>query len=172
MPRRVGSYTPEEASRYSPRPVRILLRDHRTLDARIHVPLGQPLTVFLAAQSDFTNLTAVRWAGDGQVLPHLAVRTDHILWITGLDAAMPLARQSSRKAVSPVEAHLENGSVLRAGLDIAERQRLSDYLGGVDGGFVPLYNARTVAGTALGDLAVNVKSVMVLFETEAAMAAA
>ncbi len=172
MPRRVGSYTPEEASRFCPRPVRILLRDHRTLNARIHVPLGQPLTVFLAAQSDFTNLTAVRWAGDAQVLPHLAVRTNHVLWITGLDAAMPLARQSSRRSVSSVEVHLEDGSVIRAGLDIAERQRLSDYLSGVNGGFVPLYNARTIAGTALGDLAVNVQSIMVVFELEEAMAAA
>ncbi len=174
MPRSVGSYTPEEASRFRPRPVQILLRDHRLVDANIHIRDGQPLTVFLGAQRTFTNLTEVRWAdSDAAPAPHVAVRRDHILWMTCLDANVPLSRQSGRLRNCAVEVHLDSGTILEAALDIADRQRLTDYLEGIDSGFLPLYNVHAATGAPLGDLAVNLAAVMSVQEatTEALVAA-
>ncbi len=174
MPRRVGSYTPEEVSRYYPRRVQLLLRDHRLVDANIHVPERQPLSVYLATRHAFTNLTNVRWVGqDSRPAQHVAIRSDHILWIACLDPDVALSRQTGRTERLPVDVLLEDGSIIEAGLDIAERQRLSDYIDAVDSGFLPLFHAHSSTGATLGDLAVNLQAILAINEAPAeAMAAA
>jgi hypothetical protein len=172
MARVVGWYTPEEASRFRPRGVQLFLRDHRLIEAQIHVPEGQPLDVFLGAQGTFTNLTNVHWVGSRrETIPHMAIRSEQILWVAALRSDLPLTREENGRRPLPMEVYLEDGSILTGGMVVAERQRLSDYLAGAEGGFVPVHRAGGPSGAPLGDLAVNSRAILAVHESAAIAAA-
>jgi hypothetical protein len=115
------------------------------------------------------SLTEARWIGPGvQVMPHLAIRTEKILWAGSLDDALPVST-NVRAVARPrwAELVLDEGSPLQVALYAGEEQRLTDYFDSAPV-FLPVMQA-TVAGTdrMLGPLAVNTTAISAIREIDA-----
>ena len=156
-------------SQFLRRLVRFVMRGNRVVEGNIHVTEGQSLSVFLTTRRVLASLTEARWIGPGmQVLPHLAVRTERILWARSLDDALPISTN-----VRPVaharwaELLLDEGGSLQVALYAAEEQRLTDYFDSAPV-FLPVTQA-TVPGTdkMLGPVAVNTAAITAIREIEA-----
>lgn len=146
------------------RRLRLFLRDHRILDATARVPDGHYLATYLASRKRYVTLTDVDWLGTGEVIPHLALKVDKVLWAASRDGALALTHVADESLPRPVEMELEGGYLLAAGLLLLEDQPLSDYLQTAPP-FVPLREARLrPRGKVLGDIAVNHDAVQAVRE--------
>ena len=146
------------------RRLRLFLRDHRVLDADARVPEGQFVATYLASRNRYVNLTDIDWLGTGERMPHMALKVDKVLWASSPDGELALASPLATASARQVEAELEGGYLLYAGLLLVEGQRLSDYLQTAPR-FVPLRNAELrPRGRPLGDIAVNQESIQVVRE--------
>jgi hypothetical protein len=151
------------------RPVRLLLRGNRALEGTMHVAEGQSLIGFLDSRKAFLNLTSVRWLdgrGSGSSLPHLSIRVSQIVWVVPLDASLALT-----SAVEPtdqsreVELELVGDVGVRVRLNIADEQRMSDYLDS-NPSFVPLRSAHVRESNELMErIAVNHTAILTVRET-------
>ena len=160
---------PRQYSQFLRRLVRFAMRGSRIVEGNIHVTEGQSLSVFLTTRRVLASLTEARWIGPGMtVVPHLAIRTDKILWAGSLDDALPLA--SHLRAPSKprfAEFVLDEGLILHAGLYITEEQRLTDYFDSAPP-FLPVMQATLITNERqLGPIAINMNAIIAVRETEA-----
>ncbi len=125
--------------------VQVLLRGGRSLEGIIHIPEGQPLLHFLGMKRYFLNLTDVRNAGAGEeeyTIHHLSLRMSNLVWVIPMDDTLFVTTASPPvDSIRTVELQLVDGLTLNVTLNIAEEQRMSDYLD-ANPGFLPLWSAR------------------------------
>jgi len=132
------------------------------VEGNIHVTEGQSLSVFLTTRRVLASLTEARWVGPGmQVMPHLAVRTEKILYAASLDDALPVTT-NLRTPAKPrwVELVLDDETIMHAALFITEEQRLTDYFDAAPV-FLPIAQA-TIPGSEkmLGPLALQSSAIL------------
>jgi hypothetical protein len=161
----------DHASNYSVftrRLVRFVMRGARIVEGNIHVTEGQSLAVFLQTRRNIASLTEARWIGPGmQVVPHMAFRTDKILWACSLDDAFPVAG-GARAVPNPrwAELTLDDGTIMHVGMYLADEQRLTDYFEATPP-FLPVMQATVVgSGRLLGPVAVNTSAILAVREIE------
>jgi hypothetical protein len=146
------------------------MRGGRVVEGNIHVTEGQSLSVFLQTRRQIASLTEARWIGPGmQVVPHMAFRTEKILWATSLDESLPLTGGNRAASASPrwAELTLDDGTtVMHVGMYVAEEQRLTDYFEAAPP-FLPVVQATVVgSGRLLGPAAINTNSILAVREIE------
>jgi hypothetical protein len=160
---------PRQYSQFLRRLVRFQMRGGRIVEGNIHVTEGQSLSVFLATRRVLASLTEARWVGPGMhVVPHLALRTEKIIWASSLDDALPIST-NVRAVAKPrwAELVLDDGSVMQTALYMAEEQRLTDYFDSAPL-FLPVMQATMVgADRMLGALAINTGALVAIREIEA-----
>jgi hypothetical protein len=165
--------TLREADRPRPVPqfrrklVRFALQQGRIVEGNVHVTEGQSLTTFLAPRN-FVSLTEARWVvPEGGVMPHLAVRSDQILWSTSLDEDFPVSTMQPPVARPRwAELTMADGVVLNVGLYIAEEQRLTDYVESAPG-YLPVLQGSVVGqNRLLGPVAVNRSAILTVREID------
>lgn len=153
-------------SQFTRRLVRFVMYGGRVVEGNIHVTEGQSLAVYLTTRRYLTSLTEARWIGPGmQVLPHLAIRTDKMMYAASLDDGLPVA-SNARPTLSPrwAEFTLEDGSVMHVGLHIAEEQRMTDYFDSAPL-FMPVVQASIVGqDRLLGPVSVNTSRLIAVRE--------
>lgn len=138
-----------------PKRIRVVLRDHALLEARVHIAGGQFLITFLAGRKRYISLTKSVWMATEEPVDYMLLKVDRILWVSSPDQAIPLMNVLGATAPKQVEISVEGGLVIRAGLALGARQRLSDYLATAQE-FIPLTNAIALPREAvLGDIALN-----------------
>lgn len=147
-----------QTSALDPRPVVAMLRNGRGVEGILAVGNGQTLVRYLATRRTLINLTSVvaPWSYDGQVR-HLALSVDHILWVRSADGQIPLTPLAAMPMLTRVVLHLEGGSVIRANMDLAFNERMSDHLD-IARPFLALFHAAT-DDQELGDIALNAAAV-------------
>src|SRR6185436_1764797 len=93
------------------------------------------------------------------------------LWAASMDNDIPLVSTSQASAARAVEIQLDGGLLVRGGLNIGEKQRLSDYLE-AQMQFIPLRNGLLLrsgrpakeVNLVLGDVALNQSAVQAMWE--------
>ncbi len=146
------------------RRLRLVLRDHRVLEADARVPAGQSLAAFLGSRTRYVYLTGVDWLGTGEQMPHVALKIDTILWAFDEDEEAPAVGSATAR---PVDVEVEGGYLLGAGLALTEGQRLSEFLQSAPA-FIPLRGAELrPRGKTLGDIVVNHHVIQVVRERSA-----
>ena len=163
-----NSAFPRTPSHLQQRSVRVLLRGGRSLEGIIHIPDGMPLQNFLGTKRFFLNLTSVRGsnAPEGEeVVEHLSLRISNVVWVIPLEGTLHVSSAlAPTNASRTVELQLVDGMTLTVDLNIAEEQRMSDYLD-ANAGFVPLLSARIRSGEGLIErLAVNHEAILAIRE--------
>lgn len=141
------------------------------LEASITLAEGHSLISWLANRKSYVNLGGAKWSGGAGDLYYVALKIDQILWAASVDNDIPLTTASAQLAPRLVEIQLEGGLLVRAGLSIGERQRLSDYLESL-GTFIPARNAQLLksgrppkeVNVALGDIVLNQSAVQAVWE--------
>lgn len=142
-------------TRPDPRRLRIILRDHAVLEARVHIASGQYLISFLAGRKRYISLTKCVWLATDEPVDYMLLKVDRILWVNAPDDGIPLMNVLGTNAPRNVEISVEGGMQIRATLSLGTRQRLSDYLASAPD-FIPLLRAQVLPrGADLGDIALN-----------------
>ena len=159
---------PRQFSQFLRRLVRFAVRGNRVVEGNIHVTEGQSLSVFLTTRRVLASLTEARWVGPGvQVMSHLAIRTEKILWAASLDEALPVTT-NLRTPPKPrwVELTLDDNILMHAALYITEEQRLTDYFDAAPV-FLPVAQSM-IAGSdkVLGPLALHSGAIMGIREID------
>lgn len=150
------------ADQNPPRRLRIVLRDHRVLEANARAPAGQTLAAYLTSRARYLYLTDIDWLGTGERVPHMALKVDSILWAFARDSDPVEADSAVPAATRPVDVEVEGGYLLGAGLVVTEGQQLSDFLQSAPA-FIPLRGAELrPRGKALGDIVVNQHAIQVV----------
>ena len=160
---------PKAPSHLKKQPVQVLLRGGQSLEGNLHIPEGMPLHNFLGIRRFFLNLTSVQTTGSGADEPpleHLSLRLSNVVWVIPRDPTLHVSSASAPADVGrAVELHLVDGLALRVTLNIAEEQRMSDYLD-ANSGFVPLFEAELPATSrTIERLVVNHEAIMAIRET-------
>ena len=146
------------------RGVQLCLRDQAILEGKLYASDGQYLPTCLGNRKGWVNLTAVHFLNTGEKLPHIAVQTNRILWASSPNGEIPLMSYAAGLQPRKVEMQVEGGLTLRGQLNLAPRQRLSDYLAAY-GDFIPLRDAHLIPGdVGIGDIAVNQEAIQRLRE--------
>ena len=159
---------PRAPSHSQQKAVQVLLRGGQALDGFIHVPEGMPLLNFLGIRRFFLNLTSVQKAGgetgEGPV-EHLSLRLSNVVWVIPMDPSLHLSTASTPAEIGrEVELHLVDGVNLTVTLNIADEQRMSDYLD-ANSGFVPLFEARVPSPSRVIErLVVNHEAILAIRE--------
>ncbi len=151
------------AAQSKPRPVRLVLRDGDWVTGAIHLTEGRALAPYLASRKGgWTNLLNVSWASEGMLHHHAVLQADHILWAVSKDPDLRVGTFTSASATREVDFLLEDGTRLYGRIQLAERQRLSDYLASCVR-FIPVFAAaRPHGGERFGDLVLNAGCVKAL----------
>jgi len=142
------------------------------VEASITLAEGHSLVSWLANRKSYVTLRGAKWSGNEESSYFVALKIDQILWATAMDNDIPLTTASAQLTPRQVEIQLEGGLLMRAGLSISERQRLSDYLESL-GAFIPVRNAQLLksgrppkdVNVTLGDLVLNQSAVQAVWET-------
>ena len=138
------------------RAVTVMMRGGLHARGNVHIGERQSLVAYLATRGFFLNLTEARVRGSDEVMEHLAIRTDLVLWAQSHDPELPLT-SSIAPAFEPrwAEIALDGGITLQAGLQIAGDQRMTDCIDGRTG-FLPAVAAAAVESRELlGPIAIN-----------------
>jgi hypothetical protein len=136
----------------------------------IHIPEGLPLLNFLGIKRFFLNLTSVRRTDASpseELLEHLSLRVSNVVWVIPMDGTLHVSTALAPTSASrTVELQLVDGHTLTVDLNIAEEQRMSDYLD-ANSGFVPLWSAKVKSGSEVIDrLAVNHEAILAIRELQ------
>ena len=152
--------------------VQVRLRGGHSLEGLIHIPEGLSLLHFLGTKKYFLNLTSVRPSGhpeDDDPIHHLSLRLSNLVWIIPLDGTLHISTASIPSgAARAVELQLVDGVRLTVELNIAEEQRMSDYLD-ANWSFLPLWSARVPSTSQFIErLAVNHEAILAIREVSQA----
>ena len=153
------------------RRLRLFLRDFRMLEANITLAEGQSLVSWLANRRSYVNLRNAHWVSTKDTVQHAVLKVDQVLWAASVDNDIPLVSTSQPHAPKAVEIQLEGGLLVRGGLNIGDKQRLSDYLE-AQMQFIPLRGANLLrsgrpakeVNLVLGDVALNQAAVQSMWE--------
>jgi hypothetical protein len=151
--------------------LRLFLRDFRMLEADIVLNEGQSLRSYLANRQVYVNLRRARWASTGAQADHAVLKVEQVLWGASPDGDVPLVNASQPRQPRMVELQLDGGLLIRAGLNMGEPQRLSDYLEAA-GSFIPLHDAHLLqsgrpprkVNVTLGDIVLNQAAIQAVWE--------
>lgn len=162
-----------EASRAPTRKLRLFLRDFRMVEASVSLAEGQSLTSWLTNRRSYVNLQDAQWAGSSERVQHASLKVQQVLWAASVDHDISLNAASNPPSPRSVEVQLEGGLLLRAGLSIGERQRLSDFLES-QGQFLPVRGAQLLrsgrppkeVNVLLGDIVLNQDAIQAVWELE------
>jgi hypothetical protein len=152
------------------REVQLRLRGGVTISGTIHIPEGQPLLHFLGLRKHFLNLTSARY-GDApqaeELLPHLSIRLSNVVWVIPLDTSLHVSAAADPVGSSRiVELQLVDGLTLNVILNLAEEQRMSDYLDS-NVAFIPLWDAKVLSSSRVIErLAINHEAILAIRELE------
>jgi hypothetical protein len=153
------------------RRIRLFLRDFRVIEATINVPEGQSLQQYFASRKQYVNLRDAKWSESGEHLGHAVLKIDQVMWAVAIDGDVALSSAAPSATPRAVEAHVDGGLILRAGLYIGDRQRLSDYMESQPH-FIPLRNAQLLrsgrrskeVNIDIGDAVLNQAAVQMVWE--------
>jgi hypothetical protein len=156
-----------KSSKTVPRKIMLYLRDRSTVVGNVYLAEGQDLVLYLGSRkSGWINLTGVEPTGMYDELHHAVFQAQQVLWASPIDNSVPLTHTLPSAVARKIEAVLEDGRVLRAGLFALTGQRLSDFLH-TFGDFIPLVDVRVLpTGDMLGDLAVNRTAIRFIAEID------
>ena len=125
----------------------------------MHIASGQFLITFLAGRKRYISLTSSVWLATEEPVDYMLLKVDRILWVSSPDQQIQLMNVLGATTPKQVEISVEGGLVIRAGLALGARQRLSDYLATAQE-FIPLTNAIALPREAvLGDIALNQEAI-------------
>lgn len=164
-----------DPNRAPTRRLRLFLRDFRMVEANVSLAEGQSLTSWLTNRRSYVNLQDAQWAGSADRVQHASLRVHQVLWAASVDQDIPLSGASNPPAPRSVEIQLEGGLLLRAGVSIGERQRLSDFLE-TQTSFLPVRAASLLrsgrppkeVNVILGDIVLNQDAIQAVWESETA----
>jgi hypothetical protein len=167
-----------ELAKAPTRRLRLFLRDFRMIEATVTLAEGQALTSWLANRKSYVNLRAAQWASTSTNIEHAVLKVQQVLWATAVDGDIPLTTASTTVPPRIVEVQLDGGLLLRGGLNVGERQRLSDYLESQQQ-FIPVRHAVLLrsgrppkeVNMVLGDVVLNQEAVQAMWEVDAQAAA-
>jgi hypothetical protein len=150
--------------------VQVRLRGGVALEGTIHIPAGQPLLHFLGLRKHFLNLTAVRYTDPPRTeapLQHLSVRLSNVVWVVPMDSSLHVSAGTSLMESSRmVELQLVDDLTLNVGLNLAQEQRMSDYLDS-NAAFIPLWEAKVLSSSKVIErLAVNHEAILAIRELD------
>ena len=156
------------------RRLRLFLRDFRMVEAHTALAEGQSLQQYFASRKQYINMRGAKWASSGENIKHAVLKIEHVLWAASLDNDIALVNSTQQAKVLDVEIQLDGGLLVRAGLSVGERQRLSDYLESQPQ-FIPVRNAQLLrsgrppkeVNVALGDIMLNQSAVQAMWEVAA-----
>jgi hypothetical protein len=159
---------PRNPSHLVKEPVQVLLRGGQVLTGELHIPDGMPLVNYLRVRRLFLNLTSVRRIGldeEGDPYGHLSIRLSNIVWVIPLDPSLHVSSTlTPAESGRTVELQLVDNRNLTVTLNIADEQRMSDYLDS-NSGFVPLFEAKIQPGDRMVErLAVNHEAILAIRE--------
>lgn len=165
--------SPGGDSRKPTRRLRIFLRDFRMVEAEVSFGDGQSLATYFANRKQYVNLRGAHWASTQEDAQHVALKVDQVLWVAAPDGDISLTSASLPPSQRVVEIQLDGGLLLRAGLLIANQQRLSDYLESVQQ-FIPVTAAQLLrsgrppkkVNVTLGDIVLNQQAIQAVWEVE------
>lgn len=148
--------------------VQVRLKGGESIEGMIHIPDGLSLLHLLGMKKYFLNLTSVRLMGHSQdqpPIPHLSLRLSNVVWIIPQDGTLHVSTAAIPTGSSrAVELQLVDGLTLTVNLNIAEEQRMSDYLD-ANWAFVPLWSARVPSASQdIERLAVNHEAILAIRE--------
>ena len=154
--------------------LRLFLRDFRMVEASISLSPGQSLTSWLANRKSYVNLRGAHWASTNDHVQHAVLKVQQVLWAAAMDGDVPLITAMQPMTPRLVEIQLDGGLLVRGGLNVGERQRLSDYLES-QAQFIPIRNAVLLrsgrppkeVNVTLGDVVLNQDAVQAVWEVEA-----
>jgi hypothetical protein len=144
------------------------------VEAQVSLAEKQSLSSYFVNRRGYVNLREATWGTTNETARHAALRIDQVLWAAAPDANVPLVAASGTIKPRDVEVQLEGGLLVRAGLTLGDRQRLSDYLEAA-GKFIPLHNAMLLrsgrpakeVNVALGDIVLNQDGIQAVWEVAA-----
>lgn len=156
------------------RRLRLFLRDFRMVEATVSVSEGQSLLQYFANRRQYVNMRSAKWASSNETVIHSVVRIDQVLWAASIDNDIPLINAMAQNQPREVEIQLDGGLLVRAGLNIGEGQRLSDFLESQPQ-FVPIRAGQLLrsgrppkeVNVALGDVVLNQLAVQAVWEISA-----
>lgn len=156
------------------RRLRLFLRDFRMIEAQISLAEGQSLAQYFASRKQYVNLRGAKWASTGENIRHAVLKIDQVLWAAALDNDIPLINAMGQLTPRDVEVQLDGGLLIRAGLNVGDQQRLSDYLESQPQ-FVPMRAAQLMrsgrppkeVNVTLGDIVLNQIAVQAMWEVAA-----
>jgi hypothetical protein len=156
------------------RRLRLFLRDFRMIEAHASLAEGQSLASWLANRKSYVNLRGAVWTTTNEKAQHVVLRVPQVLWAASLDGDIPLVSAAPTAPPRNVELQLEGGLFMRGGLNLGERQRLSDYLE-TQPPFIPLRNGQLLrsgrppkdVNVILGDVVLNQEAVQAMWEVDA-----
>jgi hypothetical protein len=159
------------ASILEKKPIMVRLRGGQSLQGMIHIPEGLSLLHFLGTKKFFLNLTSVRLLGEAEgqeTSDHLSLRLSNVVWIVPREGTLHLSGGALPTAASrPVELHLVDGIKLAVDLNIADEQRMSDYLD-ANWAFLPLWSASVPeTSEVIERMAVNHEAILAIRELPA-----
>jgi hypothetical protein len=159
------------------RRLRLFLRDFRMVEAHVSVAEGQSLAQYFANKKQYINMRGAKWASGGETVKHAVLKIDQVLWAAALDNDIQLINAMAQNEPREVEIQLDGGLLVRAGLNVGDRQRLGDYLESQQQ-FIPMRNAQLLrsgrppkeVNVALGDIVLNQSAVQAMWEVAAQQA--
>jgi len=159
---------PRGPSHLQKKALQVRLRGGQSLEGTIHIPEGLSLLHFLGTKKYFLNLTTVRQLGDpeGQApMDHLSLRLSNVVWLIPQDGTLHVSTASIPADSSRmVELQLVDGLRITVNLNIAEDQRMTDYLD-ANWAFIPLWSARMHSTSEVIErLAVNHEAILAIRE--------
>ena len=163
-----SSAFPRGPSHLEKKAVRVRLKGGKSLDGTIHIPEGLSLLHFLGTKKYFLNLTSVQATGNPEgasPVDHLSLRLSNVVWLVPLDGTLHVSTASiPTNSSRTVEIQLMDDLEITVDLNIAEEQRMSDYLD-ANWAFLPLWNALVRStGEVIERLAVNHEAILAIRE--------
>ena len=143
------------------------------VEASISLSPGQSLLTWIANRKSYVNLRGAHWASTNDNVQHAVLKVQQVLWAAALDGDIPLLNQSQPMAPRMVEIQLDGGLLLRGGLNVSDKQRLSDYLESQTQ-FIPVRNGLLLrsgrppkeVNVTLGDIVLNQEAVQAMWEID------
>jgi len=163
-----------EQTRLPTRRLRLFLRDFRMVEATISLSEGQSMLQYFLSRKQYVNLREAKWTTSGDRVEHAVLKIEQVLWAASIDNDIPLISTMPPHQPREVEIQLDAGLLVRAGLNIGDGQRLSDYLES-QGHFLPVRNAQLLrsgrppkeVNVTLGDIVLNQLAVQAMWEVAA-----
>ncbi len=163
-----------DAGKAQIRRLRLFLRDFRQIEARASLAEGQSLASWLSNRKSYVNLRDVVWTTTNDRAQHAVLKVQQVLWAASLDGDIPLVSAQPTILPRQVEIQLEGGLLVRGGLNLGDRQRLSDYLESQQQ-FIPVRNAKLMrsgrpakeVNLVLGEMVLNQEAVQAIWEVDA-----